>query len=174
MLKSKIKFKTYYPQNILLKFGRGVLWIFGPSGLIKKYFLSGFTLKKYKGVLYLFVSGQSGKAHLGKLFMRSLSNCFLGVTVSFKFGLRLKGVGYKIQVFNQKIVIKLGYSHWILIKLPHDCLAYVNGGLVLFKGICLQKTAQLLCKFVILKKIDIYKGKGFNNIRLRFLLKSVK
>lgn len=174
MLKSKIKFKTYYPQNLLLKFGDKVLWIFGPGGLIKKYFSSNFILKKHKSVLYLFVFGQCSAVLLGTSFMRSLSNCFLGVTIFFKFGLRLKGIGYKMQVFNRKIIIKLGYSHWILIKLPLDCRAYVNGSLMLFKGICLQKISQLVYKIINLKKIDVYKGKGFNNIRFRFLLKSVK
>ena len=157
-----------------------VCWFSGPYFTLKTKFSKRIFLKtRYHSVKFSrFLSSNASvfyqtrhsryvamfHKHLGLLNIY-LQHWILGTTVGFKNALRVRGVGYRFDLFPTKITIQAGNSHLLRQDLPCS---------VSFQSLKLNKKSTLLSfktsNLVILKnflstirnfhKPDIYKGKG--------------
>lgn len=104
-----------------------------------------------------------------------LASMIKGVTVGFTKVLKLSGVGFKASVEGNKIIMSLGYSHPVIFDLPdvisatlisptsfslHSCNAVLLGDIVY--------------KIKMLRKLNLYKGRGIYEEGYSFALKEVK
>ena len=88
-----------------------------------------------------------------------------GLIKIFKFYLELKGTSYKFKIINQLyffgILIRLGFSHMILIKIPKNFrVFFYNKHILCFYHNNLCKLNNTLKLITFQHKINIYKGKG--------------
>jgi len=84
------------------------------------------------------------------------------------FNLYLLGLGYKVFIYKNFIIFKLGFSHYIKLKIPLDILIFFRSK---SKIILFSKNYNLLSNFISklksFKDFNFYKGKGitfFENI----------
>lgn len=100
-------------------------------------------------------------------FKRFLLRTILSATVGWTQRLRLAGVGYKLLFSNNFLILKVGYSHYIMYLLPYDLRLNISGRkkriIILFglSRFILGLVVGLLLSF---RLPNIYTGKG---IRLR-------
>lgn len=86
----------------------------------------------------------------------------IGALVGFKNFLRVRGVGYRFQIVANKLLIHVGYSHTLQVKLPLNQNFTLNkkSTLLRAKSSNLAKLSNFLSFIRNLRKPDVYKGKG--------------
>lgn len=88
-------------------------------------------------------------------------NMVEGVTDGFQKNLQIEGVGFKVELRGQNLLLNLGYSHPILFMPPEGIEFVVNTATAFsVKGIDKQLVGQVAAKARQLRKPEPYKGKG--------------
>lgn len=93
----------------------------------------------------------------------SIFDDFLKLNAKKVFTKRLKitGLGYKIVQEQNFLVLSLGYSKVIRIKIPiHVSNVLIKKNLIVLNSADKVKLGDFVSKLCILKKKDVYKGKG--------------
>jgi large subunit ribosomal protein L6 len=89
-----------------------------------------------------------------------LSNAINGVTKGFERGLEVIGVGYKVNIEGQKIVLNVGYSHPVVYPLPAGVQAKVEGNKIVLSSHDKQLLGEVAAQIRRIRKPEPYKGKG--------------
>ncbi|PKL52391.1 MAG: 50S ribosomal protein L6 [Nitrospira bacterium HGW-Nitrospira-1] len=105
-----------------------------------------------------------------------IANMVTGVTAGYQRVLEIVGVGYRAQVQGSRIILSLGYSHPVEFNLPDGITAAVDQKQtqITLTGIDKQKIGQIAANLRLLRKPDIYKGKGVRFAGQRIKLKAGK
>ncbi len=158
MQKQKILFLRL-PENVQVSWGKDFIKISGPLGvLIKKKENINFLLKDS----FLYMIAEEGVASFYWFLVRSL---IIGVLKGYRFKLKLIGVGYKARIENNKLYLKIGFSHEAIYDIPEDIeikVSKIKGILLVIKGNQLYRVQQVATQIREIKKPDIYKGKGIH------------
>ncbi|MFH1632320.1 MAG: 50S ribosomal protein L6 [bacterium] len=94
--------------------------------------------------------------------MRALvANMIHGVTEGWSKSLELNGVGFKMALEGNKLVLKLGFSHEIKFKIPEGISASIDGNVLTVSGADAAQVGQVAAEIRGFKKPEPYKGKGF-------------
>ncbi len=86
----------------------------------------------------------------------------IGALVGFKSFLRVRGVGYRFQILSQKLIVHVGYSHTLQVKMPrkHHFTLNKKSTFLRVKNHNLAILSNFLSFVRNLRKPDVYKGKG--------------
>lgn len=111
----------------------------------------------------LLFSKQLNVFTLAGLFLKG----FVSASVGWSVRLRFVGIGYKVYFFQNLLVLKLGYSHYVIYLLPYELSVIFLGRKR--RSIMLscsdQEALSLVSKHILCLRIpNVYTGKG---IRLR-------
>lgn len=92
---------------------------------------------------------------------KNIANMVKGVSEGFVKDLEINGVGYRAQVQGKDLVMQLGYSHDVVMRIPDDLqVACEKPTTVQIKGIDPQKVGQFAAEVREHRKPEPYKGKG--------------
>ncbi len=92
---------------------------------------------------------------------RSLAaNAVRGVTEGFEKKLEVNGVGYKVQLTGNTLVLNVGYSHPIEFRLPEGIAGSVEGNVITVRGIDRELLGETAARIRNVRKPEPYKGKG--------------
>ena len=96
------------------------------------------------------------------MFSVKIIQNLVGSLVGFKNFLRVRGVGYRFQILSKKLIINVGYSHNLQIKLPvkHKFVLNKKSTFLRVKSSNLAKLSNFLAFVRNLRQPDVYKGKG--------------
>jgi large subunit ribosomal protein L6 len=93
-----------------------------------------------------------------------LANMITGVSEGFRRTLIIEGVGYQADLRGDDLVMKLGYSHEIVVQPPQNIKFEVpkekRGTLLTIEGIDKQVVGQVAANIRELRPPEPYKGKG--------------
>ncbi len=90
-----------------------------------------------------------------------VQNMILGVTQEFKKILDIVGVGYKVELKGNNILLNIGYSHPIYFIPPTGIkLESPTPTQIIISGIDKQLVGQVAAKIRSIRKPEPYKGKG--------------
>lgn len=90
-----------------------------------------------------------------------INNMVLGVTKGFEKTLEINGVGYRAQKQGKKLVLTLGYSHPVEMEEPAGITVEVPApNRIIVKGSDKQAVGEFAAKIRIMRKPEVYKGKG--------------
>jgi large subunit ribosomal protein L6 len=103
-----------------------------------------------------------------------LDNVVVGVSQGFKKDLEVVGVGYRVQVQGNKVVLTVGYSHPVEFDLPKGVEAQVEGNKLSISGIDKQVVGEVAAKIRRVRKPEPYKGKGIKYLGEQVRRKSGK
>ena len=88
-------------------------------------------------------------------------NMILGVVTPFHKKLELQGIGYKVEMQGKdKIKLIVGFSHPVIVDVPHDLTAVVEKNIITITGIDKDAVGHFAAKLRAIKKPEPYKGKG--------------
>lgn len=156
-------------------------------------FITVFYLKTKKTLILKFKNHTRILNITNVIFIKNKVIFFTSYSLSFKIQLflieieinnlinklKLFGIGYKvfeIKVLIHKILmIKLGFSHNIYYKFPYFFNVFVCKFTELYlKGFTFYLVKLHLAKIKNLKKVDVYKNKGFNFNFEKYIPKIIK
>lgn len=110
-----------------------------------------------------------------EIFSKLLELWLKSLTRPSRKKLILKGLGYKANINNKSLELKLGFSHSLIIPIPSkDINVKTNKNLITFESYNREMVGNFTSKIRHLKKPDAYKGKGIWYQNENKLLKEVK
>ncbi len=95
------------------------------------------------------------------LYRQLINNAVIGVEKPWQKSLKVVGTGYNVKLDGENLVFKLGYSHPVVFKKVQGIKFQVEGNdKVTVVGIDKQLVGEVAYQIKMLKKPDVYKGKG--------------
>ena len=150
------------PQGVAVSIKENKATVTGPKGELSRYLHQdmSITLKDNS----LTVSRPSdGKTHrsLPGLTRSLLANMVEGVSNGFERYLEIVGVGYRAEKSEDKLVIRVGYSHPVEVSpLPGVSLAPEGTNRIKVTGIDKEAVGEMAARIRTIRPPDAYKGKG--------------
>jgi large subunit ribosomal protein L6 len=89
-----------------------------------------------------------------------VNNLVVGVSTGFTRVLEMEGTGFKWEARPDKVVLNVGFSHSIEIKLPPGIKAEAKGGTMTISGADKQLVGFVASQIRDSKRVEPYKGKG--------------
>ena len=92
-----------------------------------------------------------------------LANMVTGVTVGFSKRLEIQGVGYRAEKQGSNLLLRLGYSHPVVVEPRPGITLEVEGNPptnVIVKGVDKQAVGQTAAEIRMLRKVEPYRGNG--------------
>lgn len=100
-------------------------------------------------------------AMLGTIWALS-KNAIEGVTNGFLKILEIEGVGYRAEIQGDEIVLNLGFSKPVRVKIKEGISVVVEKNVIKVSGIDKDQVGLFSAKIRALKKPEPYKGKGIH------------
>lgn len=148
------------PKNVNIKIGESWIHVMGPLG--EKIKSKPNSIVLYRKNNKLCCLNKTSAQVL--LYLNYISEIFVGVSKGYYTKLKLVGVGFKVEIHDNKLLeFRLGYSHSIYYKIPEDLNIEIpknKSSVLIIYGIDLQKVKQTAAEIRFLKKPESYKGKG--------------
>jgi large subunit ribosomal protein L6 len=158
------------PNKVEVKIDRQHVAVKGPKGELSVDVHPDITVSLQDGKLQV-TRPTDERTHraLHGLTRALVANMVTGVSEGFRKTLVIEGVGYSAELRGKDLVMKLGYSHEIVVNPPHNIAFLVpqdqRGRLIHVDGIDKQVVGQVAVTFV-LRPPEPYLGKG-----VRYLMK---
>lgn len=98
------------------------------------------------------------------LYRALINNITKGVSEGFEKNLEIQGVGYRAALQNKELVLNLGYSHPINVKIPDSIKCEVERNIIKISGPDKQAVGQFAANIRAFRKPEPYKGKGIRYV----------
>lgn len=178
---SRIVKKIVVPSNVVLNYENDLLKVEGPKGAmsLKLHELLDVVIKDTTlGKELLVVEKGEGllrnKSLLGT-FTILIKNIFQGVVSNHEKKLKLVGVGYKVVLDKDNLILHLGFSHTVLYKIPVGVVVKVlDSNEILVSGVCKHQVGQVSAEIRSKRPPELYKGKGIRYLNEVIILKEGK
>lgn len=149
------------PQGVEVKIEDQKVTIKGPKGELTR------TLPKeikatFKEDKITFSPSKATKksAALWGLWRAIIANIVRGISQGFEKKLELEGVGYRAEIKGEKLILSLGFSHPVEIKIPPGIELKVEKNIISVLGIDKQLVGQIAAQIRSKRKPEPYKGTG--------------
>ncbi|MFA5467671.1 MAG: 50S ribosomal protein L6 [Sphaerochaetaceae bacterium] len=156
------KLPIVLPEGVSVKAKDGVVSVEGPKGKLVQDYRCEVEIKVTKDqvVVNRTVESKAGRSYHG-LYRQLVSNMVEGVSKGFSKKLQVNGVGYRVEVQGDLLVLNLGYSNPIEYLIPKDVkIECENPNTILISGISKERVGHLSAEIRSLRPPEPYKGKG--------------
>ncbi len=150
------------PEKTEVVYNDGVVGVKGPLGELSRDFSKGdieITIDGNEITLKPTSSSKFANALWGT-YASHLKNMVDGVNKLFEKKLIIEGVGFKVELSGDELVLSLGFSHKINVKVPQGLNVVVEKNDITISGISKEDVGQFTAQIRALKKPEPYKGKG--------------
>ena len=137
----------------------------GATGTLTRTMHSNITITK-DGDTILVTRPNDNKENrsLHGLTRTLIANMIEGVSNGFKKELEINGIGYRAEVKGNALVMKIGFSHEVIMEQPEDIAVEVNSNKVIVSGADKQKVGQFAAEIREKRPPEPYKGKGIKYV----------
>jgi large subunit ribosomal protein L6 len=169
----KLQQTIIIPEKCKIIFLDKTIWVEGPSGssdfvkIPEGIDVIDKNLKSNKLIFYCnskLARNKNKAKSLLKTFNSLMNQSFQGVLLNYRIVLKLVGVGFRSLLkkeLENKLVLKLGFSHDICLKIPNDLeILCPKSNVILIIGSNKQKVFNFASIIQKYKKPEPYKGKG--------------
>lgn len=146
------------PENVQVKLDKDFVIVKGPKGELKQEIPAEASIEKNQILV------KSKNNALWGLSRSLIANMVEGVTNGFEKKLEIVGTGYSCQTQENKLIMKLGFSHPIEIQIPKDIQIKAEKNIITIFGIDKQLVGQTAAIIRDKKRPDSYKGKGIRYV----------
>ena len=139
-----------------------VVTVKGPKGTLTQQFNANMTINVEGNVVTVARPNDLKENRALHGLTRSLlNNMVVGVTEGFKKTLEVNGVGYRVALEGNKLVMNLGYSHQVIMEAPAGITVEVpNPNQIIISGYDKQLVGQFAANVREKRRPEPYKGKG--------------
>lgn len=162
------------PENVTIEILNNKIKVKGPKGELQMDFdKSKVDVIKENNIIKVLCNNKNEKenvAYWGTV-RRLIENMVIGVINGYEKKLIVEGLGYKVSLQGNKLILTLGYSRPVEVEIPKDLNVSVKENIITISGIDKYKVGQFAASLRAKRKPDIYKGKGIRYIDERLKLK---
>ena len=153
------------PGKTEVSFSEGVLTVKGQHGTLKRKIESNISVQIKDDIITLSPNNNSlfSKALWGTSASHII-NMVRGVNELYKKQLIIEGVGYKAEKTGGKIILSIGFSHPVEVKIPEDLNVTIEKNVISILGPSKETFGQFAASIRSNKKPEPYKGKGIRYI----------
>lgn len=153
------------PINILpetsVVLNDGVLTVKGPKGELSRKFKDNIEIKVEGNSVILNPRQEDNFSKiLWGTYASHISNMIEGVNKEFEKKLVVEGVGYRMELKGEKLVLNMGFSHPVEVEVPKGIKVAVEKDSMTISGIDKDLVGQFAAQIRAIKKPEPYKGKG--------------
>ncbi|MCL5795427.1 MAG: 50S ribosomal protein L6 [Patescibacteria group bacterium] len=153
------------PANTQVEIINHLVKVKGPKGELELATHSNIrVIKKDSNIIVEKVGNSKLSRSLHGLTNRLINNMLIGVNQEFTKKLDYKGVGYRISVVGEKLVLNVGYSHPVEIIPPKGIKFKVVKNVIEVTGIDKCLVGQVAAQVRQVRPPEPYKGKGIKYI----------
>jgi large subunit ribosomal protein L6 len=153
------------PAGVEASIRANVITVKGAKGTLTFAFPHDVDVAVTDGVFTVRKVGESKKAGaVWGTVARMITNMISGVSGGFEKRLELNGVGFRMAVAGKKLNLALGFSHPVIMDIPDDIEAKVEGNVLILWSIDKQRVGQFAAEIRRRKPVEPYKGKGFRYV----------
>lgn len=106
-------------------------------------------------------SDSKGARAMHGLSRALIANMVIGLTDGFSKALEVVGVGYRVQMNGNKLVLNVGYSHPVEVEQKNGVKMEVDGqNIIKVSGVSKQAVGQVAAEIRKIRPPEPYKGKG--------------
>ncbi len=148
----------------------------GPQGEMSFVVPKELSLTKEENNLVLKRKNNEKKVRsIHGLYRQLISNAVSGVEKNWEKKLEVVGTGFTVKLQGEDLVFKIGYSHPVIFKKQPGIKYQVEGNnKVTVAGHDKQLVGQVAYQIKIIKKPDVYKGKGIRYLGEKIRIKPGK
>ncbi len=149
------------PSGVDLKIGAEVIEVKGPKGVLTLATHPAIAVNVENNMISVNPVEDTRIARQQHGLRRTLlANAVTGVTKGFEKSLDVIGVGYKVNLQGNTIVLNVGFSHPINFVLPAGIQAKVENTKVTISGCDKQVVGEVAAQIRRVRPPEPYKGKG--------------
>lgn len=150
------------PTNVNVICNSRKISIKGKFGLLHNTLPNCLSLKQEDGILIVNLENESKASRaLHGLYRTLINNMVIGVSKQFIIRMDLIGVGYRGVVEGKKLILNLGYSHQVILKIPDEIsVEVITNSKLQLKGCNKEKLGLFATKIRNWRTPEPYKGKG--------------
>lgn len=155
------------PNNVKVSIGDHRFSAEGPKGNLVQEFHPAMKVEYDEKSRFIYVKPLSDdkqqRAFQG-LIRALIANVITGVTVGFSKTLEINGVGYSVKVQGREVVLQVGFSRPVNLKIPEGLeveeVSKTNPGKLTVRGANKQLVGQFAAFIRDIRPAEPYKGKG--------------
>jgi len=149
------------PEGVTVKVEGNRVSVKGPKGELEKEIRPEIKVEvKDKEVIVAPQKETKQTQAFWGLTRALIANMIEGVTSGFEKKLEIQGVGFRAAVEGEELVLNVGFSHPVKIKIPKEIEVLVEKSIITINGINKELVGQLAANIRKVKKPEPYKGKG--------------
>lgn len=153
------------PEKTEVTVSEGFVIVKGPLGENKLAYKPVIEIKISDGKVAVESLGDTLEHRaLWGTYASEINSMILGVNKLFQKQLIIEGVGFKSELQGDTLVLNLGFSHPIKMKVPEGINCTVEKNNLTISGIDKEKVGQFAAEIRSNKKPEPYKGKGIRYI----------
>jgi len=150
------------PAGVTVNIKGNTVTVNGPKGELSRSFNPDMSITQQENVLTV-LRPSDNKVHrsLHGLTRSLLSNMVTGVSSGFEKTLEIVGVGYRAEKAEDKLIIRVGYSHTVEVSpLAGVSLDVEGANRIKVTGINREVVGEMAARIRAIRPPDAYKGKG--------------
>jgi large subunit ribosomal protein L6 len=174
------KLPVQIPEKVELEIveegGDRVVVCKGPNGELRYILPEVVKVEIGEGQLVINVedSGDDVQRAMWGTARAVIQNMVTGVIQGFKVELELSGVGYRMELKGEQLVLYIGLSHPVTIDVPEEVSVQIDKSRLIATSKDKQKVGAFMGRIHGLKPLDPYKQKGFRYPGRTYPVKEVK
>lgn len=149
------------PNGVTISFDNGIFSVKGPKGELKKEFKPIIEIKIEGNEITLTPKSETieSKALWGT-YASHIGNMIEGVTNGYSKKLLIDGVGFKMGVTGNEVVLSVGFTNEVKLEIPEGLEVVPEKNTLTVNGIDKEAVGSFAAKIRSQKKPEPYKGKG--------------
>jgi large subunit ribosomal protein L6 len=174
---SKIGQKTItVPATIQVEIDHSLVKVKGPTGELSFTLPRTITITKEGDSISIKRTSENNNSKaLHGLYRSLIANAVAGLNKAWEKNLEVVGTGFNVKLQGEDLVFKVGYSHTVTFKKVEGIKYQVEGtNKVTVSGADKQLVGQVSYQMRLIRKPDVYKGKGIRYEGERIKLKAGK
>jgi large subunit ribosomal protein L6 len=149
------------PEGVTTSVSKDSVTLTGPKGNQEIKRLEGVKVELKENILTLTPENDLKQTRMnwGTLWSH-INNAVLGVTAGFSKTLIIEGVGFKVSIEGENLVLKVGFSHLVKYPIPQGITMTAEKNKITITGIDKQEVGHVAANIRKIKKPEPYLGKG--------------
>ena len=150
------------PEGVVVNIKKDEVTVTGPQGELQRRFHPDMTISLDNNTLTI-SRPSDGREHRSThgLTRTLLANMVEGVANGFEKGLEIVGVGYRAEKVEDKLVLRVGFSHPVEVEpITGVSLNVESGTRIKVTGIEKELVGEMAARIRAIRPPDAYKGKG--------------
>jgi len=149
------------PDKVKVSYTDRCITVSSDKGALSRTVQGNVDLEINEGHINVVAGSEDRKVlALQGLYRSLVNNMVQGVSTGFSRSLEINGIGYRVEINGQTVVLNIGYSHPINFELPDGVTAKVEKNVLTLASIDKELLGQTAASIRKLRPPEPYKGRG--------------